>query len=698
MKRVAIISPCILPVPATKGGAVEGLITRIIEDNEKQEKLNIDLYCINDESVKSYSFKNSHIIPIDEKLSESYLDKMLDAYYRRAKGKSSKRLLDKHILFAFSKRIEELNGGYDAVVVQNMMSTAQEIVNFCRGKYEIPVYFHMHNCVDVYRSPRYIKQLVRNGVKFISVSEYIKSEILECDKNAIVHVLYNGVDLGNCVKKDDIRSAATSFLYSGRIIPGKGVKELVIAFEKMLDKLGSDKAKDYRLDIIGFSEDKTAYEKSVLDIAKPYKENIRCLSRISSERILKKYYDYDVVVMPTKNMEPFGLVALETIARGVPLITTNSGALPEVVGDGAVIVDKDNDFIGNLERAMEKIATDYEARKTIADKGYERAREVSVFNADNYYSNFESIIADEQNAGTITVIVPVYNVEDYLDRCVDTLINQTYSDLEIILVDDGSTDNSGAMCDKYAQRDSRIKVIHQVNQGLSAARNSGLDIATGDYIFLCDSDDYLQKDALEKLLCKMNRDHANIVACGITMVGDREGLVTDTHPGIWSGHESVIQMMRNNNLCSVAWNKLYKRELFEGVRYPVGMLHEDEATTYKLLYRAGIVSYTPVPYYNYFQRNSSIMSENVSGRYGYFLDAIEKRIRFFDENSEKDLVDHSRITYLEGIKYGYRNESDPAKKNALIKKYKEHLSFKNAPKVYGYKKMLALLLWKYVRY
>ncbi|SDB69130.1 glycosyltransferase [Butyrivibrio sp. INlla16] len=696
MERIAIITPCILPVPATKGGAVEGLITRIIEENEKKNQFIIDLYCIKDENSKEIKYNSTHLLYVDRSPIIAFVDNKTDAIYRRI-GSNSKRLLDKKVLDLFIERTNELEENYSAVIVQNLMSTAIEIVNFCRGKYEIPVFFHMHNCVDVYRSPQYIRELVKAGVQFIAVSNYIKDEILCCDKNAVVNVLYNGVNQNNRIKKDE-KEKATKFLYSGRIIPDKGVKELVIAFSQYIDRLDISERKEYGLDIIGFSDKKTHYEKTVIKYAEKNKDNIHCLKMISSEKILQKYYDYDVVVMPTQNMEPFGLVALETISRGIPLITTNSGALPEILGDGAVIIDRGASFLDDLEKALGRLSLDYEYRRTIAEKGFIRSKKIADFNIDNYYENFVDVISEKCENATVSVIVPVYNVEQYLDRCVNSLINQSYTQLEIILVDDGSTDSSGMLCDAFAQKDQRIKVVHQQNQGLSAARNSGLEIMSGDLVFFCDSDDYLNTDAIKSMVTKMYRDHADIVACGIMLTGDKEELFTNENCGMWSGHEAVIQMMRTNNICTVAWNKLYKKHLFDAVRFPIGVLHEDEATTYKLIYKAKIVSFTPVPYYYYYQRNSGIMGEKISDRSHYYIDALKERVLFFEQNKEDNLIQHSLISLLDGIKYIYRNTDDKKIKKKMTQAYKESIKKWKTPDIMGVGKAMSLLLWECIRY
>ncbi len=153
MKNIAIIAPCILPVPASKGGAVEELVTRIILDNEKVSDLKIDLYTIEDENVDYSSLKNTNIIYIKSNRITGLLDRAIDKFYRTLRDKSAKRILDSKILDVFCHKLSESETRYDAVIVENMMSTALSIVSYISGKYDFPVFFHMHNDVNIYRSP-----------------------------------------------------------------------------------------------------------------------------------------------------------------------------------------------------------------------------------------------------------------------------------------------------------------------------------------------------------------------------------------------------------------------------------------------------------------------------------------------------------------------------------------------------------------
>lgn len=222
----------------------------------------------------------------------------------------------------------------------------------------------------------------------------------------------------------------------------------------------------------------------------------------------------------------------------------------------------------------------------------------------------------------ISVIVPVYQVEAYLDRCVQSIVDQTYTNLDIILVDDGSPDRCPQMCDEWAKRDGRIRVIHKENGGLSDARNAGLRMASGIYIAFVDSDDWVFESYIERLNQAIGHTRAKMAACGVRFVDDETKNV-----GL-RGKNPVIQVLSAEQALSeqgwrkiraVAWNKLYHRSLLEGEEYPVGKYHEDEFFTYRIVDKAGRVAFVEDELYCYYQRPGSIMHEFSMKR----LDALE---------------------------------------------------------------------------
>ena len=238
--------------------------------------------------------------------------------------------------------------------------------------------------------------------------------------------------------------------------------------------------------------------------------------------------------------------------------------------------------------------------------------------------------------GTISVIIPVYKVEDYLDRCVQSVLAQTYEDIEVILVDDGSPDGGGAKCDDYAARDSRVKVIHRENGGLSAARNTGLDAAAGEYILFVDGDDYIAPDMAEKLLAALEDTGADMALCDIKCVDDGGTVVRELPPfeaGVF-GPEEIYRRMTFDDWAMryvTAWNRLYRRALFDGLRFEEGKLHEDEFLAHRLYDRCEKVAAVSDELYYYVQRGGSIMSAPKS-------QARFQRYEFFKEKGLRDLT------------------------------------------------------------
>ena len=209
----------------------------------------------------------------------------------------------------------------------------------------------------------------------------------------------------------------------------------------------------------------------------------------------------------------------------------------------------------------------------------------------------------------ISIIVPVYNVEPYLRKCLDSILDQTYRDLEILVVDDGSTDGSGKICDDY-KKDERVRVFHTENRGLSAARNLGLDNATGDWIGFVDSDDWIEPDMYEVMLRKAEETGADIVECGYIIEYVKKQKKCSAIQKIVPSVET-IEALINGKIQTRVWNKIYCGKLFTETRFPDGRCFEDIATTHKLVYNS-IVTGCLGFYYHYTQRYSSISQNHDS--------------------------------------------------------------------------------------
>lgn len=206
----------------------------------------------------------------------------------------------------------------------------------------------------------------------------------------------------------------------------------------------------------------------------------------------------------------------------------------------------------------------------------------------------------------ISVIIPVYNVETYLDRCVQSVVNQEYSILDIILVDDGSTDSSGRKCDEWSAKDNRIRVIHKKNGGLSSARNCGIEAAAGEYFAFVDSDDWIHKSMIRSMVHYI--DCADVVCCGLLHATDEHSVPAEwfTEPVCLNKEQFLDLLVENKRVTSHVWNKLYPREVFACLRFPEGRLYEDIHIAHKIFQRVERVFVLPQAYYYYYSRNNSI--------------------------------------------------------------------------------------------
>ena len=268
----------------------------------------------------------------------------------------------------------------------------------------------------------------------------------------------------------------------------------------------------------------------------------------------------------------------------------------------------------------------------------------------------------------ISVIVPVYRVEAYLARCVESILAQTWEDFELILVDDGSPDSCGALCDGYARQDSRVRVIHQANGGLSAARNAGIDWAfansASQWLTFIDSDDWVHPKYLELLVKAAEDQGASISVCGYAETRGEAPAVRpeDLTPRVDTPKAFYMEHFIN---ATIAWGKLYRKACFARVRYPVGKLHEDEFVTYRLLFDHPPVVFLPAPLYAYFVNTAGITKGGWSPRRLDAWQAYEEQIAYFEAYGDEELVRYRYRGYLENAMVNWTAAQDGGDKRVL---------------------------------
>ena len=229
----------------------------------------------------------------------------------------------------------------------------------------------------------------------------------------------------------------------------------------------------------------------------------------------------------------------------------------------------------------------------------------------------------------ISVVVPIYNVEGFFPKCMESIISQSYKKLQIILVDDGSTDDCGNICDKYALKDSRIEVVHKSNGGLSDARNVGISMAKGKYITFVDSDDVLQRDAIYYLYTLLTQNKADISVCQKRNINEADEFCDVPKTKLVEAYvvkgnsRCVHDFLTEPNIGVTAWGKLYRIELFHSLSYPIGRYHEDLFTTYKIISLCEVIAVGFECKYYYRQRRESIMSQSFSLKH---MDAVRARL------------------------------------------------------------------------
>ena len=293
----------------------------------------------------------------------------------------------------------------------------------------------------------------------------------------------------------------------------------------------------------------------------------------------------------------------------------------------------------------------------------------------------------------ISVIVPVYKVEKYLDRCLESLCTQTYPHLQIILIDDGSPDNCSPVCDKWNVLDKRVTVIHKSNGGLSDARNVGMQIMSGKYVSFVDSDDMISYDFFETLISVMGQEQSDIVECSVVQFDENNSFDTyqdDNTIKSYQTEQALSGLIAENPFHQHVWNKLYKIAIIHNTYFPVGKLNEDEFWTYQIFGQAKQVSNINKTMYYYFQRSTSIMGEGFNLRRLDGLEGKAKRQEYINQffpslslQSKIDFYGSCMFSYQSVLKYMEGKEKTKALK--IIREYKKmcNLSFDDIKSVRG---------------
>lgn len=305
----------------------------------------------------------------------------------------------------------------------------------------------------------------------------------------------------------------------------------------------------------------------------------------------------------------------------------------------------------------------------------------------------------KKNSELISVIVPIYNVEKYISKCVTSILQQTYKNLEVILVDDGSKDESGQICDEFSKDDSRVVVIHKENGGLSSARNAGLDIARGKYISLIDGDDYIHPQMYERLLQILQKEKADIVSCNFKMLDENEKVpikkydtsIDKNEYTTIIGRKIYWQLWLRDNETIVQCTKLFRKEIFEHCRYPIGKLHEDVYMIHQQLEKCHKIIYVNEELYYYVQRSNSIMHRESYVGIRDAVEGYEQRALFFKTKNYNYEYQQTLRMLFNYLMWKYEiNKKNATKKETdrliclyqgTYKKYRKDIKFSEEEKV-----------------
>lgn len=306
----------------------------------------------------------------------------------------------------------------------------------------------------------------------------------------------------------------------------------------------------------------------------------------------------------------------------------------------------------------------------------------------------------------ISVIVPVYNGEAFIEKCFNSILNQTYENLEIIIINDGSKDKSPEICDEFAELDERIIVVHQSNVGLSSVRNKGLDMASGDLIGFVDSDDSIHPKMYEILLKHLNDNGADIAMCGITKVYNAnisehikgsDKKITNQQIHSFRQEEAFQNLFNEKNLAMVVpWNKLYKREIFKHVRYPDGKVHDDEFVIHHIIQATNKIVFTDAILYYYYHNEASFTNEKYNLKRLDAIEALRDRVLLFELQKYNYLLQQVTNTYLHLIIIHYYSVKRhfPSEKGVLSELKNEfRTGFKNYKNILNEKDKMELKLF-----
>lgn len=257
----------------------------------------------------------------------------------------------------------------------------------------------------------------------------------------------------------------------------------------------------------------------------------------------------------------------------------------------------------------------------------------------------------------LSIIVPVYNVEIYLERCIKSILNQSFKEFELILINDGSTDKSRDICDKYSKLDTRIIVVHQKNLGVSAARNTGLDIARGKYIGFVDADDFIHYSMYKIMIDVIKNTSSDMVVCDYIKVDETykesEKEIEKVDVESFDKNEVLNKLFIKGAFEVMPWNKVYKKSLFCNLRYKVGRVNEDEFLIHEIVYKCKKISIIDSKIYYYMKRSGSIMNSKFEIRKFDRLYALSERINFFRERNERELTLKSEEWFVDSFIWNY---------------------------------------------